>query len=183
MSRSCVVIGSSCTNAVPARGRGCMHPDVSEESPWSNLSENGRPTAIFSKSLQLQSLRLRPQKRIPASQLCRRKNCFSPHKRTSRGWHRQRLSQHALAWESFCVLRTYIRGIVAKPSSTGPTGKLMIDRWALVGRNGAGKSTLIRLLLGQEEPDLGTVWQRPGSRIAHLRQDDPFMKTKLLAIF
>ena len=39
------------------------------------------------------------------------------------------------------------------------------ERWALIGRNGAGKSTLIKMLLGQEEADLGTIWQRPGSRI------------------
>jgi len=38
------------------------------------------------------------------------------------------------------------------------------DRLALIGPNGAGKSTLIKLLLGQLEPDTGTV--RRGTRLA-----------------
>jgi ABC transport system ATP-binding/permease protein len=45
------------------------------------------------------------------------------------------------------------------------------ERIALVGRNGEGKSSLLLLLLGQSEPDQGTVWLQPGARIAHLAQD------------
>ena len=45
------------------------------------------------------------------------------------------------------------------------------ERVALVGRNGEGKSSLLRLLRGEAEPDQGTVWRRPGARLAHLAQD------------
>ena len=46
--------------------------------------------------------------------------------------------------------------------------------WGLIGRNGAGKSTIFKLLLGQLEPDKGTV-VRPskerGIRMGHYAQD------------
>ena len=45
------------------------------------------------------------------------------------------------------------------------------ERVALVGRNGEGKSSLLRLVLRDAEPDAGTVWLRPGARVAHLAQD------------
>jgi ATP-binding cassette subfamily F protein uup len=45
------------------------------------------------------------------------------------------------------------------------------ERIALVGRNGEGKSSLLRLLLRETEPDAGTLWLRPGARIAYLAQD------------
>ena len=45
------------------------------------------------------------------------------------------------------------------------------ERIALVGRNGEGKSSLLRLLRGEAEPDHGTVWRKPGARLAHLAQD------------
>jgi len=45
------------------------------------------------------------------------------------------------------------------------------ERVALVGRNGEGKSSLLRLLRGEAEPDHGTVWRKPGARVAHLAQD------------
>jgi ATP-binding cassette subfamily F protein uup len=45
------------------------------------------------------------------------------------------------------------------------------ERIALIGRNGEGKSSLLRLVLGGAEPEAGTVWRRPGARIAHLAQD------------
>jgi ATP-binding cassette subfamily F protein uup len=45
------------------------------------------------------------------------------------------------------------------------------ERLALVGRNGEGKSSLLRLLLREAEPDAGSLWLRPGARIAHLAQD------------
>ena len=45
------------------------------------------------------------------------------------------------------------------------------DRIALVGPNGAGKSTLFKALLGQIEPDRGSVTKQRGLRIGHLPQD------------
>jgi ABC transport system ATP-binding/permease protein len=45
------------------------------------------------------------------------------------------------------------------------------ERVALIGRNGEGKSSLLRLLLGEIEPDIGTVWRRSGAGIGHLAQD------------
>lgn len=44
----------------------------------------------------------------------------------------------------------------------------------LIGRNGAGKSTLIRVLLGEEELDKGSVSYHPKLRLGYLRQHDPF---------
>jgi ATP-binding cassette subfamily F protein uup len=45
------------------------------------------------------------------------------------------------------------------------------ERVCLVGRNGEGKSSLIRLLSGAAQPDDGSLWIRPGTRIAHLAQE------------
>ncbi|HYG74966.1 MAG TPA: ATP-binding cassette domain-containing protein [Planctomycetota bacterium] len=45
-----------------------------------------------------------------------------------------------------------------------------------IGRNGAGKSTLIRILLGEEELDKGTVQRHPRLRLGYLRQHDPFLE-------
>ena len=45
------------------------------------------------------------------------------------------------------------------------------SRTALIGRNGAGKSTILRLLLGQDAPDGGTVFRREGVSVAMLEQD------------
>jgi ABC transport system ATP-binding/permease protein len=45
------------------------------------------------------------------------------------------------------------------------------ERIALIGRNGEGKSSLLRLILGGVEPEAGSLWRRPGARIAHLAQD------------
>ncbi len=44
------------------------------------------------------------------------------------------------------------------------------ERVCLVGRNGEGKSSLMRIAAGEVTPDDGTVWVRPGARIAHLPQ-------------
>ncbi|MEZ5567582.1 MAG: ATP-binding cassette domain-containing protein [Halioglobus sp.] len=43
----------------------------------------------------------------------------------------------------------------------------------LLGRNGAGKTTLLKALAGDIELDGGTRWQRPGTRLAWLRQELP----------
>ncbi|MCL2029070.1 MAG: ABC-F family ATP-binding cassette domain-containing protein [Deltaproteobacteria bacterium] len=45
------------------------------------------------------------------------------------------------------------------------------ERVGLVGRNGAGKTTLIRLLLGLESPDSGSVTRAKGLRTGYLPQE------------
>ncbi|CAO3649707.1 unnamed protein product [Cunninghamella echinulata] len=44
------------------------------------------------------------------------------------------------------------------------------SRVAVIGPNGAGKSTLIKLLTGEIESDIGTVWKHPNLRIAYVAQ-------------
>ena len=48
------------------------------------------------------------------------------------------------------------------------------SRVALIGRNGAGKSTILRLLMGEDVPDGGSVYRRDGVTVAMLRQDPQF---------
>jgi ATP-binding cassette subfamily F protein uup len=45
------------------------------------------------------------------------------------------------------------------------------ERVCIVGRNGEGKSSLLRLVSGAAPPDEGTVWVKPGARVAFLAQD------------
>ena len=45
------------------------------------------------------------------------------------------------------------------------------DRIAIVGPNGAGKSTLIKIILGKEEPDAGSVSLIRGTRAGYLPQE------------
>lgn len=47
------------------------------------------------------------------------------------------------------------------------------ERVCLVGRNGAGKSSLFKLIDGTVLPDSGSVWIKPGLRLARLTQDLP----------
>jgi ATP-binding cassette subfamily F protein uup len=48
------------------------------------------------------------------------------------------------------------------------------ERVAVLGRNGAGKSSLLRIVSGEQRPDEGSVWTKPGLRPARLEQDVPF---------
>ncbi len=47
------------------------------------------------------------------------------------------------------------------------------QKLGLVGRNGCGKTTLLRILLGQELPDVGKVSLAAGRRLGYLRQEAP----------
>jgi ATP-binding cassette subfamily F protein uup len=44
------------------------------------------------------------------------------------------------------------------------------DRWGLIGPNGAGKSTLIKLILGEIEPDAGTIRRGTNVQVAYFDQ-------------
>jgi len=46
----------------------------------------------------------------------------------------------------------------------------LASRVACVGENGAGKSTMIKLLVGEIEPQEGTVWKHPNARVAYVAQ-------------
>jgi len=45
------------------------------------------------------------------------------------------------------------------------------DKIGLVGPNGAGKSTLVRLLVGRDEPDAGTIARAREAQLGYLAQD------------
>ncbi len=47
------------------------------------------------------------------------------------------------------------------------------DRVGLVGSNGVGKSTLLRILMGQEEADTGTITYAPSVEVGYLPQTSP----------
>ena len=46
----------------------------------------------------------------------------------------------------------------------------MASRVAVVGVNGAGKSTLVKLMVGELEPDQGTIERHPNLRVAYVAQ-------------
>jgi len=52
------------------------------------------------------------------------------------------------------------------------------ERVGLIGPNGAGKSTFLKLLLGQEEPDSGTISFRKLARLSYVPQDPVFPSGK-----
>jgi elongation factor 3 len=62
------------------------------------------------------------------------------------------------------------------PGNTAPTIRnisvraSMASRVACVGVNGAGKSTMIKVLTGELEPTVGTVWKYPNSKIGYIAQ-------------
>ncbi|MEO0033543.1 MAG: hypothetical protein RIS94_3301 [Pseudomonadota bacterium] len=61
------------------------------------------------------------------------------------------------------------RTIIDRASATIPTGQKV----GLVGRNGAGKSTLMKALMGQIDPDEGSVDRPRRSRLGYIAQDAP----------
>ena len=53
------------------------------------------------------------------------------------------------------------------------------ERIGLVGPNGCGKTTLLRILIGQDQPDSGTVqWAPPNVRVGYLAQGAEFRPAK-----
>ncbi|MEA3641437.1 MAG: ATP-binding cassette domain-containing protein [Lamprobacter sp.] len=47
------------------------------------------------------------------------------------------------------------------------------ERVCLIGRNGTGKSTLLKLIDGEIQPDVGSVWRSDSLRVARLAQEAP----------
>ncbi len=47
------------------------------------------------------------------------------------------------------------------------------SRIGLIGRNGAGKSTLMKAIIGQIEPDGGSVEMPRGTRLGYIAQEAP----------
>ncbi len=45
------------------------------------------------------------------------------------------------------------------------------ERIGIVGENGSGKSVLLRLMLGSDEPDAGSIWVGPSVRRGHYAQE------------
>ena len=62
------------------------------------------------------------------------------------------------------------------PGNSAPTIKnasvqvSMSSRIGCLGPNGAGKSTSIKLLTGQLQPDIGSIWSYPGVKIGYIAQ-------------
>lgn len=54
------------------------------------------------------------------------------------------------------------------------------ERVGLVGRNGHGKTTLFRMILGEAQPDAGTITVPNGYRIGHLSQHISFTEDTIL---
>ena len=69
------------------------------------------------------------------------------------------------------VSKSYNRPIVSNFSATILRG----DKVGLIGANGAGKTTLLKLILGEEQPDSGTVKQGTKLQVAYFDQ----MRTQL----
>lgn len=54
------------------------------------------------------------------------------------------------------------------------------ERVGLVGPNGVGKTTLLKILVGHDKPDIGTVRHHAGSRVSLLRQQPHFAEGRTL---
>ena len=54
------------------------------------------------------------------------------------------------------------------------------ERIGLVGPNGAGKTTLMKLVSGDDQPDYGSLYRRPGVRVSILRQHPEFTTDETL---
>lgn len=54
------------------------------------------------------------------------------------------------------------------------------ERCGLVGRNGTGKTTLLRLIIGQETPDSGTICLPKGYRLGYLDQHIRFSRPSVI---
>ncbi len=54
------------------------------------------------------------------------------------------------------------------------------ERVGLVGRNGSGKTTLLKMILGEAEPDDGTIIIPKGYRVGHVAQHLHFTETTVL---
>ena len=61
------------------------------------------------------------------------------------------------------------RPILERASATIPQGA----RVGLIGRNGAGKSTLMKTLIGEIEPDDGSIGKPSKARIGYIAQEAP----------
>src|SRR5690606_33955904 len=61
------------------------------------------------------------------------------------------------------------RTILDAASAAIPTGA----RAGIVGRNGAGKSTLMKALIGQIEPDAGSLEMPGRARVGYIAQEAP----------
>ena len=55
------------------------------------------------------------------------------------------------------------------------------EKVALIGSNGCGKTTALRLIMGEETPDSGTINIRKGSTIGYLKQIPPLEKEDTIA--
>jgi zinc transport system ATP-binding protein len=52
----------------------------------------------------------------------------------------------------------------------------------VVGPNGSGKTTLMRLLVGAEKPDTGSIYRRPGLKVGYVPQKMPVDYTMPLTV-
>lgn len=57
------------------------------------------------------------------------------------------------------------------------------ERVCLIGRNGTGKSSLMKIIEGVQSPDSGSVWRKPGLRLARLAQELPQQSTSTVYEF
>ena len=68
--------------------------------------------------------------------------------------------------------KSYGEKVVLDNASVSITEKQKIG---MIGRNGVGKTTFFKILLGQEELDMGEVIPMPHLKIGYIQQHDPFL--------